>query len=206
LDYIRFIDVKQNSIKKFADFRSSEIRYAALSYVWGSYPAIKLKIDNVEQLQQPGFLGTLQLPQTITGASELASMLGIDYLWVDALCIIQDDDEDKKYQISKMGSIYNSAFLTIVAASENDSDASLPGLQPDTRFFNQEEIVVLPPSEQNEGISLMTTINTQATNRGEFFIDALEDIDQSKWNNRAWTMQERVLSRRNIIFTKEQVL
>jgi hypothetical protein len=102
-----------------------------------------------------------------------------------------------------MGSIYNSAYLTIVAASGEDSSAGLPVLGPGTRIFEQEEVVVIPPGDEDEGLSLITTVNTQHTNRGEFFIDATEDIDQSKWNRHAWTMQARVLSRRNLIFTKE---
>ncbi|KAE9366641.1 hypothetical protein N431DRAFT_445356 [Stipitochalara longipes BDJ] len=146
----------------------------ALRYVWGSYPAIKLKIDNVEQFQQPGFLGALQLPQAITDASELASMLDTDYLWADTLCIIQDDDEDKKYQIGKMGSIYNSTFLTIVAASGDDSGAGLPGLWPNTRFYKQEDIVVIPHGETDGGLSLMTTVIYKQQIEANFVIDAIE--------------------------------
>lgn len=52
----------------------------------------------------------------------------------------------------------------------------------------------------------MTTVKSQPQHWDEFYALGLEDIDFSTWNSRAWTMQERALSRRNLIFTKEQVL
>jgi len=55
--------------------------------------------------------------------------MGERYLWVDALCIIQDDSMDKEWQIARMGSIYSSAVFTIVAACGVDADAGLPGVR-----------------------------------------------------------------------------
>jgi len=118
---------------------------------------------NVVELQQPGSLATKSqpLPQTIEDALELASMLDLEYVWVDALCIIQDDPEDQGYQIGKMATIYSSAFLTIIAASGSHSDAGLPGLRPHTRFYTQKEVIVIPPSEHDRGLSMMTTVRAQ---------------------------------------------
>lgn len=133
-------------------------------------------------------------------------MLGLQYVWVDALCIIQDDAIDQAYQIGKMATIYSSAYLTIVAASGEHSNAGLPGLGPGTRNYIQREIVVIPPSEHDPGLSLMTTMKSHPKHWDQFQRAEYEDIDYSTWNSRAWTMQERSLSRRNLIFTQEQVL
>ena len=209
LAYIRLINIKQMSIKKFLNFNSADIKFAALSYVWGSpqiMQPVKLENSNIEHLQQSGSLAELNLPRTIIDALELATMLDIEYLWVDALCIIQDNVEDQKYQISQMSNIYSSAFLTIVAAFGDHSNAGLPGLRAGTRCYEQKEVVAIPRSEHAEGLSLMTTVKSHPRHWDEFYHRGLEDIDHSTWNSRAWTMQERALSGRNLIFTKEQVL
>jgi hypothetical protein len=46
----------------------------------------------------------------------VTSALGFLYIWIDALCIIQDSDEDKQSEMSKMGEIYRDSRLTIMAA------------------------------------------------------------------------------------------
>ncbi|KAF4631732.1 hypothetical protein G7Y89_g6392 [Cudoniella acicularis] len=59
--------------------------------------------------------------------------LGLRYLWVDSLCIIQDDDETHDRQISQMDRIFHSASFTIVAAHGSNAHAGLPGIRPNSR-------------------------------------------------------------------------
>jgi hypothetical protein len=61
------------------------------------------------------------------------SSLGERYLWVDVLCIIQDDEKSKALFISQMDIVYHHALLTIVAMSGQDANSRLPGLRPFTR-------------------------------------------------------------------------
>ena len=56
-----------------------------------------------------------ELPQTLQHAFRLARLLGIRYLWIDALCIVQDDPEEWELEAAKMGLIYSNAFLVISA-------------------------------------------------------------------------------------------
>lgn len=138
----------------------------------------------------------------------LTKILGIRYLWVDALCIIQDDNADKSNQIALMSAIYGCAYLTVVAASGNDADAGLPGMRPGTRFKKQEEIAIKfsqkvtaaesQSTDVESEISLLTTLNPLR-------LPSTHYLDATTWSTRGWTMQERVLSRRNLIFTPEQV-
>jgi hypothetical protein len=74
-----------------------------------------------------------QLPATIEDAMLLVSKLNEHYLWVDSLCIIQDDAETKYSNIKQMDSIYSHAVATIIALSGFDADAGLPGVRPGTR-------------------------------------------------------------------------
>jgi hypothetical protein len=157
-----------------------------------------LRTDNAESLAAEGAIMNDLVPKTIADAIYLTEALGVDYLWVDALCIVQDDIADKKVQIGHMHAIYQMAFVTVIAASGKNADAGLPGLWPGTRSSVQEEITIKEPTDTDPGISLLTTISPLK-------IPTYHYLTPTTWNSRGWTMQERVLSRRILVFTEEQV-
>jgi hypothetical protein len=164
----RVIDVKTHCI-----INNPEGEYLTLSYVWGqktkSNPIQTALKSNIKFLQQGGALSRLRLPNTILDAMYACSQLGYRYLWVDALCIVQDDEEDVKKQIACMSDIYSGAFLTIIAASSEHSNSGLPGVlwgpprtpQLVTNFEGVEMIEILP------------------------LIDDV--LRRSNWRTRAWT-------------------
>lgn len=90
-------------------------RYTALSYCWGKDSSIVLLRSNVDIWKKE--LPYTELPQTIRDAITTTRNLGLEYLWVDRVCIIQDDYEDVKKELSAMARIYQRSFLTISAAS-----------------------------------------------------------------------------------------
>lgn len=112
-------------------------RYVALSYCWGQVPVLKHVLQNSESLQIPGSLLQLTIPETIAHAIELLQGIGERYLWVDALCIIQDDPVSRTVQLAQMGLIYASATFTIVAASGDNADCGLPGVGKNARVVDQ---------------------------------------------------------------------
>jgi len=59
---------------------------------------------------------------------DLARLLGETYLWVDSLCIVQDDENLKQDQLQQMAAIYAKASITIMAANGMDADYCLPGI------------------------------------------------------------------------------
>ena len=205
MDTVRLIDVQRKSLVEFHNLRLAELEFMALSYVWGSKPTIRLIKANNSTLLEPGALGEIAIPQTIADSMDLVSKLGFQYLWVDAFCVIQDDANDQIYQIGKMAAIYSSAFLTILAATGEDSDAGLPGLGSLTRRYEQHEVMILQASEGNDGLSVINTLKSCPRHCDPWYRRGQEDADSCKWSQRAWTMQEKALSRRTLVFTKEQV-
>jgi Heterokaryon incompatibility protein (HET) len=103
---LRLIDLRQHSIIDGLE----ECKYFALSYVWGNVADFTrlLKVDENSLQQSEGLLlsADVRLPKTIKDAEKLVYWLGYRYLWVDSLCIIQDEEEDKARQIQFMDSIY----------------------------------------------------------------------------------------------------
>ncbi|KAL3291486.1 HET-domain-containing protein, partial [Colletotrichum asianum] len=88
--------------------------YVALSYCWGGDQRVKLRQVNMDKWRKG--LPYEGLPQTIKDAITVTMNFGVSHLWVDALCIIQDSDDDKAQEISRMGDIYEQAHFTIIAA------------------------------------------------------------------------------------------
>lgn len=179
----RLIDVKDNCIVEF----EPDYQYVALSYVWGGVATLQNKKAIREELTETGALTerSHELPNTIKDAMKLTDTLGERYLWVDSLCIIQDDGEDKALQIAAMDPIYSSAILTIAAASGASADTGLPGMSAGPRDFQRH-------IEKVQGIYL--------ANRPKTFSMA---IDESIWNSRAWTFQEKVVSPR-VLYLRAQ--
>lgn len=208
---VRFVDVKRNSITELQAIDLSQATYAALSYTWGNAKQVKLELDNEGDLQLEHALEHEPLPQTIRDAIYVARELQIDYLWVDALCVRQGqqigDKEDRTYQLSNMGRIYQQAFLTIIAASGVDANAGLSGIRRGSRR-DQRVVEVIPRDDNSLGMALVTTCDIPPVwiNGKENSAPWLScEITSSNWNSRGWTFQERALSHRCLIFAQEQV-
>ena len=166
-----------------------EVRYVALSYVWGGPQTFQNVLERRQSLHLPYSisLNNDTIPYTIRDAIRLVALLGEKYLWVDSLCICQDDIDDKMRQIGNMGNIYSQAMLTIVAAHGECAHAGLPGL----RSFSRKSI------QHTELVQNILLANE---------ISHLDDILlQSHWNTRGWTYQENELSKRCLIFGEHQV-
>ncbi|WZH46983.1 heterokaryon incompatibility protein-domain-containing protein [Fusarium acuminatum] len=173
------------------------MRYVALSYVWGlSEKAVELRSerrltrDNMSRLKQHNSLDQIPIPQTIRDAMAVVKATGERYLWVDALCIVQDDPEDLSQQTGRMDLIYSKALFTIVAACGSDSESGLAGFPSSPRDIFQRQVKVSP----NE-LHVMPCLN----------LSEGDTLESSKWNTRGWTFQERLLSRRALIFTNSQI-
>ena len=107
-----------------------DARYLALSYVWGRAKVFRLTTANKSELENPGGLREVWdlLPLTIRDAIRVTSKLGCRYVWIDSLCIVQDDNADKRSLIPQMDLIYNRAFLSLVAGSSDNAASGLPGV------------------------------------------------------------------------------
>ena len=162
---IRLIDVQDHRINS----ATLTEKYAALSYVWGPDTAPCLTRNSMSQCSSIGGLKDMAIPRTIMDAIQLVRSIGMRYLWVDSLCIVQNDDDDKRQQLPIMDSIYINAELLIVAAAGSDANAGLPGIGSTPRSVPQ-------------------TIENIA---GTQFITAQPSVQQvldgSVWNRRGWT-------------------
>ncbi len=76
-------------------------------------PSLEMKFGLVQYWEQT--------PRTVQDAVNLVRLLGLRYLWVDSICIVQDSQADMQDQFPKMGQIYGNALLTIVAADGDDA-------------------------------------------------------------------------------------
>lgn len=198
LPVLRFIDIKLWCVSHPHLAANESVRYVALSYMWGeNAQPLTLTRANFARLGEIHAIEHDDLPQTISDAIAVAEMLGERYLWVDALCIIQDNEDDLAAHLPLMGYIYEGAVLTIVAASSTDANSGLPGVRQD-RSPQQvigtigESALISCPSPLLEDII-------------QFSYDSYHYLQNSKWNTRGWTLQEKLFSRRCLYFMKEQI-
>jgi hypothetical protein len=192
---IRLIDVKNMCVKEFSG--QARPPFATLSYVWGIRPFLHLTTEILPALLQVRSLRKNNLPLTISDAIIVCENLGINYIWVDSFCILQDDEFDKIQIIDKMDSIYRESVLTIVAATGTDAHSGIPGVRPNTRFLEQRVLSV-------RGVQLVDSVDHNQF-RFQTRFQEPEWISSTPWARRAWTFQEALVSRRALFFTPEQV-
>ena len=164
-----FVDVVSMCLVK----GSTSQKYLALSYCWGVVDEWRLRLmkSNRESLMKDSALKRLEssIPVTILDAMHLTRGLGERYLWVDSLCLVQDDFKELAKSIDLMGHIYEQSMLTIVAGSGADAYSGLPGVNR---------------------VARKTSIR-KAEIRNGIFISIIEDLDQhlrqSEYSQRAWT-------------------
>lgn len=99
---------------------AASVKYIALSYCWGDNVTVKTTLAGLENMKSG--ISISELLQAYVDAVALTRELGIQYLWIDALCIIQDSHEDWVKESAKMSGIYAKAYLTIAAASSGSAN------------------------------------------------------------------------------------
>lgn len=163
--------------------------YIALSYVWGTSRVGELSAEaaTISTLRAPRSLKRDTLPATIWDAMTVCQELGVQYLWVDRLCIIQDCDTQKTEQIRSMDVIYSQATLTICAVGSIDSHTGLWGTSGTPRSLIQGHARI-------GGVEIM-----------QMLYDDRDWRLGHTWWKRAWTYQEYILSRRKLLFSPWQV-
>jgi hypothetical protein len=156
--------------------------YTTLSYVWGEDQSSKTTKANLVRHETSILLSTL--PKTIRDAVQVTRQIGVAFLWVDSLCIVQDDPEEVAQEVANMAPYYANSILTISAAAANNcQEGFLHRPDPDKAVPNVNENFDLPfRSEESPRGSIMLR-----TPR----LPCREAIDF-----RAWTLQEGLLATR----------
>jgi hypothetical protein len=173
---------------------TTDARYLALSYVWGGVPQLMLSRKHWDQFSKPHSLLqqnklSEEIPLVIKDAIRLTGKLNERFLWVDSLCIFQDDSDSKHDQISHMSQIFQGAALTILAVACKNASVSLPGVRAGTRAWSYKNLYGAD-TDAEDSISARHPREDQILN----------DINQSTYSSRGWVFQERLLSRRCLIF------
>lgn len=156
-----------NCTTREVEYARTGVKYVALSYVWGGVTCTKQR-----------------LPRTIEDAAIVTIELGYNYLWVDQLCIDQNDPT-KVMAIQQMDRIYHNAEVTIIAAAGDNANYGIPGVSSTPREGQRCFKV---------GRHLLLEPQTEAFSR----------LSKSTWNTRGWTFQERLLSSRRLVFTNRE--
>ncbi|KAF9893504.1 hypothetical protein FE257_010816 [Aspergillus nanangensis] len=172
-------------------------RYIAVSYCWGTLGIFKTQTWNYEDMKSG--IQIITIPQTIQDAIRVTRGLKIRYLWVDALCIIQDSASDWEIESSMMGSVYHNAHLTIAAAtSESVTEGFLH--QPHLAAENKAPFLTEWTTPEGERTILGARMIPALTSH----TPSLDDETPPLWF-RGWTLQESNLSRRVVTYHRDEL-
>lgn len=119
-------------------------QYTALSYCWGGDQRVKLTSENLEKYVNGIFFQTL--PPGIQDAITVTDALDICCLWIDSLCIVQDDAEDLASQICQMGSIYSQSTVTILASRIKSVEESFLEKRLYLTINGRTPVIPVPPA------------------------------------------------------------
>ena len=171
--------------------------YTALSYCWGKTTQTRLLECTLDEFKEKGIVVSM-LPKTIQDSIIATRKMGIKYLWIDALCIIQDSAEDKANEIVRMAGIYKNATITISAAATTDCGDGFLQDRADVqlRLDNSIRLPFLTTSDPNTFAVIDWLYLCPEAQMGH----KLKRFDEEPINTRAWTYQESTLAPRLLIF------
>ncbi|THV54532.1 hypothetical protein BGAL_0025g00530 [Botrytis galanthina] len=194
----RVIDVQSEIEDPFlVETNQTHGNWVALSYCWGSSPTAITTRQNFQQ--HCNKIPMSALPQTIKDAIVITRRLGYQFLWIDSLCIIQGSPGDWAVESLKMADVYGGASLTIAAEAAIDTAS---GIFDSTNVFRQQQ-------SQKFNFSVKGYHPVYPRDNGRLYLRDSVDLQPSTLKsclkNRAWALQEDLMSRRLISFGKEQL-
>lgn len=172
----------------------ANVPYVSLSHCWGGSAVYTLELHRVSQFKTQ--IPMEKLAQTFKDAFEAVLQLGLSYVWVDSLCIVQDSKADWEAECQRMAGVYANATLTIAATASTSSETGL----------------FVKKRSKNPAITCAyVDIKSEDTGlRGEYHLVHEHAwsvrVDYAPLNKRGWVLQERFFSTRILHFGKDQLL
>jgi hypothetical protein len=160
-------------------------QYATLSHCWGGIDFLKLTTTTLELFKKS--IPLEQLTKTFRDTIAVVRKLGIPYLWIDSLCIIQDSSEDWETEATLMSSVYGSSTITIAAAGAVNGRS---GLFLQSEGYVWKVHIEVPTDSGLQGWDFFTPGNYETS------------VSKSALRKRAWVLQEILLSPRILYFTR----
>ena len=175
---------------------SPSTSHATLSHIWGSGSPMTLVNEKLLRCDQD--IPLANLPQTFADAIRLTNALGLSYLWIDSLCIIQDSTLDWEVESTTMCDVYRGSTINIAASASVDCNGGL---------FRQRNLLSVTPC-----IIGVSHKRKKAGDREggpyalscEIACDRDQLVDEPL-SRRAWAVQERILAPRTVYFTARKV-
>ncbi|KAJ3527151.1 hypothetical protein NM208_g10845 [Fusarium decemcellulare] len=194
----RVIDVGDNINSPYVKLRETEGRergkYISLSYCWGK--ALEFTTTKATLEDRKRQITISDLPKTHQDAIQLARELGVRYMWIDSICICQDDHENWERESAKMLSIYRNAYLTVSATRAKDSSEGLFGERPTREYV---ELEYTSGDLRGQALLFNLPLHEEAID-SDYIAMPNEPL-----SDRAWGLQERVLSRRILLYGTQQL-
>jgi hypothetical protein len=197
----RFVLVDTDGLPK-------DLSYLALSYCWGSGRSLCTTSETVKSFRDGIDFGIV--PAVLLDAAEVTRKLGEEYIWIDRLCIQQDDPVDWQQHALIMARIYEQAELTIAAVTSSSVHESF--LRPEDkepRCERASRAVPWPSKGKEQFGAIRIRVRPKSSDIGYWSSKGgqrLIPIDPYPLDRRGWTYQERYLAQRSVRYEPHQVV
>lgn len=180
---------------------SAGSHYITLSHRWSPQPSLLLSKHTKDELISEQGFDAARLPAAIQDATSVCRRMGVRYLWVDTLCILQDEDDlaDWERESTLMGKVYENSLLNLSALAAADTEHSI--------FAARDPLTV-------GHVQVHTKLKWDVLELGDT-VNECRLVDTDFWktsvlsthlNRRSWVMQERLLPVRVLYFGHHQLL
>jgi hypothetical protein len=166
------------------------LRYTALSYCWGGYKHHQTESSNVAGRYEDIDYSTL--PQTLKDAILFTRKLGVDYIWIDSICIVQDDRDEWAEEAAKMADIYSGAYVVLAATRATNAAEGFLQHHSD-------------PYEITSRTSAEQTFTIQAHHVNNHIYNDTIRLNNQPLSRRGWCLQEELLAPRILHFLPSEV-
>lgn len=185
----RILELCPTSIRLRCDVETIlDFEYLTLSHVWGEDSSKQLRLSLARLAEYRAGIPVPEMPEAFTEAVRITREMGFKYLWIDSLCIIQDSKIDWEVQASQMTTVYANAFCTIAFLNSPQGDLIWPRQDPRK---TAPSIV-----RKNNRNSCLVRVKNSLENFFEMW----------DWSDRAWTLQEWLLSPRAVLYGRENIM
>jgi hypothetical protein len=211
---IRILDIESFESGFIRLVESSRIQckdYITLSHCWGEVQPITTMKSNLKYHYSG--IPIHQLPATFYEAVLITSALKIQYLWIDSLCIVQDDPYDWEAEAAKMATVYRSSYLTLAALHSPNSHGGCfsSRYKKETPDWMNPNCILRAATEskslQHRGVNnVIHTTMTRLLPRNAHSLFMGSEPNDTPLGSRAWALQERLMASRTLYFHYEELV